>query len=152
MFNPINKNSKGDNNSISSLSFIWNVILKNGSQINQFNEDGTENRFQLVKDKFNDLRYFNLTNHKGKLFTVDLMNGSIGYNYLPLSYIESKENKKNIRLIFFRRHQVTLGISDLKENSHSIMYHLGYQYLDKNNCNRKIIIKIDKNGNWILEG
>ena len=144
----INQNLGGDNNPISSLSFHWSAIFKDGSKISQF-EEGIEHRFQEVRDRFSELAYFNLTNHKGKLFMVDLINGLIGYNYLALPYVESKEKKKNVRLIFFRRHKVELS-TDLKEKNHNIIYHLGFQYNDSEGKNRKIILRIDKEGNWIL--
>lgn len=147
-----NQNLGGDNNSILSLSFRWNAIFSDGSQIYQFNKDGTENRFKLVKDKFDDLVYFNLTNDKGITFTVDLKNGLIGYNYLALPYIENIEKKKNIRLIIFRRHRGKIGTQDLKEKEHIITYHLGYQYLDNNGYNRKVVLQINNNGEFIIEG
>ena len=134
------------------LEFTWNAILKDGSQIHQFNKDGIETRFKLVKDNFDNLAYFNLTNNKGKLFTIDLLNGSIGYNSSVLPYVESKENKKNIRLIFFSRHTVKIGMNDLKTKSHTIIYHLGYQWLNSNNENRKIILEINSEGNFIIKG
>ena len=149
MTNPMDINLGGDN-AISNLSFIWSAILKDGSKIDQFNEDGSENKFQLVKDKFNELGYFNLTNKEGKLFTVDLINGLIGYNYLALPYIEVKEKKENVRLIFFRRHRVTLN-QEGKEIEHILNYHLGFQYNDKNGYNQKIVLKIDEEGNFIIE-
>ena len=65
--NTIEFNNKGGNNPISSLSFHWKAIFSDGSMIEQFNIDNTENKFQLVKDRFNDLAYFNLSNKKGIL-------------------------------------------------------------------------------------
>ena len=137
---------------MNKLEFTWNAILKDGTHIHQFNKDGIETRFKLVKDNFDNLVYFNLTNHKGKLFTVDLVNGLIGYNYLPLSYIESKQGKKNIRLIFFRRNTIKIGMNDLKTKSHIITYHLGFQWLNSNNENRRIILEINSEGNFIIKG
>jgi len=148
MSNTIDIN-QGDCNPMPSLIFTWIAIFKDGSKLEQF-ENEIENRFQIVLDRMNELAFFNLTNKEGKLFTVNLINGLIGYNKLEFPYIESKEIKENIRLIFFRRHQVTIGASDLIEKNHTIHYHLGYQYLDKNLNNHKIILIIDENGNWIL--
>jgi len=147
--NSIIENNTGDSNPIPSLCFAWLAIFKDGSELEQF-ENGIENKFQLVLDRMNELAFFNLTNKEGKLFAVNLINGLIGYNKLEFPYIESKEIKENIRLIFFRRHQVTIGTSDLIEKNHTIHYHLGYQYLDKNLNNHKIILIIDESGNWIL--
>jgi len=149
MTNPMDINLGGDN-AISNLSFIWSAILKDGSKIDQFNEDGSENKFQLVKDKFNELVYFNLKNNAGKMFSINLINGLIGYNRLEFPYIEAKEKKNNIRLIFFRRHRIEIGTQDLKEKKHTIEYHLGFQYLDNLGNNQKIILQIDNEGNWVL--
>jgi hypothetical protein len=130
------------------LSFIWSAFFKDNSKIEQF-ENGIEHRFQDVKDKFNNLAYFNLTDEKGHMFTVDLINGRIGYNYLSFSYLE-KTDKQNVRLIFFRRHRVEIGTQDLKEKFHKITYHLGFQYNNKLGNNQKIIFQIDEQGNWVL--
>jgi len=135
---------------MNKLTFFWSVIFQDGSKIEQFNEDGSENKFQLVKDRFNELAYFNLKNNAGKMFSVNLIEGLIGYNRLEFPYIEAKEKKSNIRLIFFRRHRVEIGTQDLKEKKHEIIYFLGFQYLDKNENNQKIILQIDSEGNWIL--
>jgi hypothetical protein len=150
--NTIEFNNKRDNNPMSSLSFHWKAIFSDDSSTEQFNEDGTENKFQLVKDRFNDLVYFNLTNKKGILFTVDLLHGVIGYNDLILSYrdFSNLEKKENIRLIFFRRHRVEMT-ENLIEKYHTITYHLGYQYLDKLGNNRQIILQIENEGNFIIE-
>jgi len=148
MSNTIDIN-QGDCNPMPSLIFTWIAIFKDGSKLEQF-ENGIENKFQLVLDRMNELAFFNLTNKEGKLFTVNLINGLIGYNKLEFPYIDSKEIKENIRLIYFRRHRVTIGTSDLTEKDHSIEYHLGIQYLDKYLNNRKIILVIDNEGNWVL--
>jgi hypothetical protein len=144
-------NLNRDNNPMKSLVFIWIAIFKDNTKIEQFNEDNSENRFQLVKDRFKELTYFNLTDRKGHFFTIDLVNGRIGYNYLPLPYLEATtEKKENIRLIYFRRHKVEIGEQDLKEKVHIIEYHLGFQYNDKNGNNRQIVLQIDEQGNFIL--
>jgi len=151
MDNSMSINLEQGNNSMNpSLSFSWIAIFNDGTKINQYEENGIENKFQLVKDRFNELGYFNLTNKEGKLFTVDLINGLIGYNYLALPYIEVKEKKENVRLIFFRRHRVTLN-QEGKEIEHILNYHLGFQYNDKNGYNQKIVLKIDEEGNFIIE-
>ena len=140
---------KGDN-SMSNLSFSWIAIFKDGSKMEQF-ENGKENLFLQVKSRFDDLVYFSLTNSKGKLFTVDVIKGLIGYNDLLLAYRdEHLQDKENIRLIYFRRHRVEIGEVDLQEKSHTITYHLGYQYIDKLGKNRQIVLQIDSEGNWIL--
>jgi hypothetical protein len=146
MSNTIGQNL-GGNNSMKPLSFIWIALFKDNSKIEQFEND-IEHKFQEIKDKFNELAYFNLTDKKGHMFTVDLINGKIGYNYLPLPYLEKSE-KENCRLIFFRRHRVEIT-EKMMEKSHTIEYHLGFQYNDKLGNNRQITLQIDENGGWIL--
>jgi hypothetical protein len=147
MDNTMDIKLNSENNPMISLSFTWVAIFSDNTKIEQF-ENGIENKFQLVKDKFDKLAYFNLTDKKGHMFTIDLINGRIGYNYLLLPYLE-KTNKQNVRLIFFRRHRVEIGTQDLKEKFHKITYHLGFQYL-KDGKNQKIILQIDEQGNWVL--
>lgn len=149
MSNSIDINLEGTH-SRESLSFHWNAIFIDGTHIFQFDKNGTEHKFKEVQDKFNNLVYFNLTNNNGKMFSINLTNGLIGFNRLEFPYIDIKEKKENIRLIYFRRVRVEIGEKDLKEKSCTITYHLGYQYLDKSGNNRQIVLQIDKEGNWII--
>jgi hypothetical protein len=137
----------GGNNPMKPLSFFWIALFKDNTKIEQY-ENGIEHKFKEVQEKMQELVYFNLTDRKGHFFTVDLINGRIGYNYLPLPYLESTE-KENIRLIFFRRHKVEM--TELgKETEHTITYHLGFQYNTKDGNNRQIVLQIDSEGNFII--
>jgi hypothetical protein len=147
MSNSIDQNYKERNNSISSLSFHWLAIFKDGTYINQFQGE-EEHKFQEVIDKFKDLQVFILHHSKTHdKFIVDLEKGFICKDK-PIK-LNIEEKKKNIRLIFFRRHKVELTES-LKEQSHIIEYHLGFQYNDKDDHNRQIVLQIDDEGNWII--
>jgi uncharacterized FlaG/YvyC family protein len=53
-------------------------------------------------------------------------------------------------LIFFRRHRIEISEIDLKEKSHIIEYHLGFQY-NKDEKNRQIVLIIDNEGNFVIE-
>jgi hypothetical protein len=152
MDNTMNIKLGSENNHMDSLSFHWNAIFKDSIHIFQFDKDGTEHKFKEVQDKFNDLVYFNLTNNNGKMFSINLTNGLIGYNRLEFPYIETEAKKENIRLIFFRRHRVEIGTEDLKENKHEIIYFLGFQYNTEDNKNHKILLQIDSEGNFIVTG
>jgi len=152
MSNSIDINLGRENNSMNSLTFHWFAMFNDGTVINQFDQEGKEHRFQEVKDKFSDLIFFNLTNNKDKFFTVDLKQGVVGCNNHPQSLnTESKETKKNIRLIFFRRRRKEIGCQDLKIKSESIKYHLGFQYNYEDGKNRQTILKIDEEGNFTIE-
>ena len=148
MDNPISNNNIEVNNSIFNLSFLW---------IAEFEEDcifqienGIEHRFQEVKDRFNELKYFTLQHKEKEIsFTVDLVNGFIIYNnYKNPEIIEKKDN---IRLIYFRRKKITMTESG-DQQSYQIWYFLGFQYLDNLGNNRQTVLKIDKNGNFIVGG
>ena len=144
--NPINSG----NNSMNSLQFFWKARFVDNSEIYQFNKDGSENRFQLVKDKFSDLRYFYLIKKDlSQTFTVDLIHGLIFFNNHQKLIYEFTSDKKNIRLIYKRRNQVYISEKGnlLKKD---VWYLLGFQYLDKNNINHKIILQIDQMGNFII--
>jgi hypothetical protein len=151
MDNSISINLNNGNNSMDSLSFHWTAGFKDGSDLMQFNEDGTENRFKLVKDRIEELKDFYIYNKDlSKIFIVNLDKGYISFGKTQTIQPDLlKEEKKNIRLIFFRRHTVELTISNI-EKSHVIIYFLGFQYNDKNGYNRKIILIIDNQGNWYL--
>jgi len=147
MDNPISSNNIEVNNSISNLSFLWTAIFKDESYISQL-ENGIEHRFQEVKDRFNELKYFTLQHKEKEIsFTVDLVNGLIIYNnYKNTEIVEKKEN---IRLIYFRRNRITMTESG-DQQSHQIWYFLGFQYLDKLGNNQKIILRIDSNGSFLI--
>jgi len=133
------------NNTMLNLNFLWRARFKDGAIINQI-EDGKERLFKEVKERFNDLEYFYLLG-KTLGFTVDLKNGviQIGHN----QKLDDIEKKNKIRLIYFRRNRITLG-QQKEELKHEIWYFLGIQYLDENNINRKIILKIDNEGNVLI--
>ena len=138
----------GDNNSMKSLSFYWMAEFSNGV-IFQF-ENGIEHKFQEVLDRINELEYFHLYHKDGMSninFIVDLKKGLI--KTLDAEEPKEIEEKQNIRLIYFRRHRVTLTEAG-KEVSHTITYHLGLQWNDNLGSNQKTILKIDEQGNFII--
>jgi Flp pilus assembly secretin CpaC len=148
MDNSISINLNSGNNPMDSLTFYWLAEFKN-DVIFQF-EDGKEHKFQEVKDRINELEFFHLYHKDGMSninFIVDLKKGFI--KTLASSEPEQIEQKKNIRLIYFRRHKIDLNQS-VKEIKRDIKYHLGFQYNDKNGNNRQIVLIIDELGNWIL--
>ena len=152
MDNSISIKLGNKDNNMNLFQFHWNAIFKNGTHIFQFEKNGTEHRFAEIKDRFDDLVYFNLTNNAGKMFTVNLTNGLIGYNRLEFPYIESIDKEKtNVRLIYFRRNRIEVGLNNLKEQKRTVTYHLGVQWLDSQGNNRKIILQISEDGSFIIE-
>jgi len=139
MSNTIDIELKRENNSIDSLNYLWQAELNNGKIIAQL-DAGIEHKFQEVKDNFKDLIAFKLMSRKNlnDTYTVDLINGII---YHSNTKITESSSKTNIRLIFFRRHQVEMNENNI-EKSHKIVYFFGMQYLDDNNSNKQITLEI----------
>jgi hypothetical protein len=147
--NPIINNNSESNNTM-KLSFHWTAAFKDGPDVMQIDENGVENRFQLVKDRFSDLTEFYLYNEElSKIFIVDLVKGNIKFGHVHILEDDNVKIKQNIRLIFFRRNQVIFSLNG-KQMEHIIIYHLGFQYQDEEGKNKKTIIKIDSKGSWIL--
>ena len=152
MSNTILNNNLGiDDNSISPIRFFWSAKFLDGSVIRQIDKNNKEHLFKEVKDRFDDLGYFSLINKdKSKTFTVDLINGVIFYqNHQTIAEEFLKEKKNNVRLIFFRRHKVEINEKG-KEQSHTITYHLGVQWVTINNENRNLILQINGTGDFII--
>ncbi len=149
MDNPISENNIEVRNSIQNLTFLWTAVFKDYSYVSQL-ENGIERRFQEVKDRFDELKYFSIYNKStNQYFTIDLEKGLIYNNHISYSEQDFKEKKENIRLIYFRRNRITMTESGV-EQSHTIVYHLGYQYLDNLGNNQKIILRIDSEGNFVI--
>jgi hypothetical protein len=130
-------------------NFSWTALFNDGTKIDQFDNNGIENLFKLVQDKIDLLCSFSLSNSDGKVFIVDLKEGLIEYNNLIIvsrNLIEISD----IKLIFFKRHFVTIGTKTLKEENHNIEYHLGFSYLDKNQKEQIIKLIIDTEGNFVM--
>jgi hypothetical protein len=148
MDNPISNNIEV-NNSISNLSFLWTAVFKDYSYISQL-ENGIEHRFQEIKERFNELKYFSIYNKDtNQYFIIDLEKGLIYNNHISYNEQDLKEKKENIRLIYFRRNRITMSESG-QNQSHTVTYHLGYQYLDNLGNNQKIILRIDSEGNFAI--
>lgn len=132
-------------NSMNLLDFYWVACFKNDELIFQFT-DNKENRFQIVKDRFSELKYFCLYHKNSKLyFLVDLEQGNI--SFMDYSNRENAEKKYNIRLIYFRRHNIEIFNN---ESKHRIRYFLGYQYNDNNGINYRTILEINSDGSFII--
>ena len=149
MSNAIDLKIGEENNAMQTLSFYWRAEFENGDTIEQF-KDGIENRFKEVQDRFPDLKFFYLY-HKEKpiKFIVDLKKGLIFNDPSQEQVCDFNHDKHNIRLIYKRR--VRRYLSDkLQQMGCDIWYLLGIQYNDNNGYNRKFILQINGEGNFIL--
>jgi len=145
----INQNLGGEQFNV-NLAFTWKARFKTGEEISQF-DNGKENKFKLIQDRFSELSYFYLISKDlSQCFCIDLNRGLIFFgNHQVVSEDFLKEKKENIRLIYFRRHQIKMTLNNTTK-SHRIQYFLGFQYQDSKKNNHKSILQIDELGNWIL--
>lgn len=133
-----------------NLKLHWTAIFKDGSEISQIDGNGTEHLYKEVQDKIDQLDKFYLV-HVTKDFKalVDLTQGLIFINGKDADVSSAlKQEKFNIRLIFFRRH--TVQITNSIETGHNIIYFLGYQYNDKDGHNHQSLIQIDQDASLIV--
>ena len=138
-------------NTIDSLNFLWVARFKYGQELKQIDDNGTEVSFKEVLDRMKDLESFTLydKNNKENYFSVDLIKGNIQYKSNDYIAPQFLKEKKNIRLIYFRRRRLMLS-EDTAKQEQFIYYFLGLQYLDENNINRKVIFQIDNEGNFVV--
>jgi hypothetical protein len=136
------------NDSKPTLNLTWTAYFDDNEVVKQYNDDGSENKFKIVQDKFDKLVAFTLSHiHKPLQVQVDLRRGLIFINkanYISEELVNTK--KKNVRLIYFRRNQV---ITDMKGEiiAHYLYYFIGYQYNDVKGKNRQVVLNIDQEGN-----
>jgi len=137
-------------NTIDSLNFLWVARFKYGQELKQIDDNGTEVSFKEVLDRMKDLESFTLydKNNKENYFSVDLIKGNIQYKSNDYIAPQFLKEKKNIRLIYFRRRRFLINV-DVGVKGIFIIYFLGYQYLDENNINRKVIFQISNEGNFL---
>jgi len=136
-----------------SLKFLWVSQFNDGTQIRQIDNNGKEHLFKEVLNSQKDLIAFSLIHtDKSLKFTIDLKSGLIFVNTTKAiePEVELLENKKEVRLIYFRRVTKTFGIQNLKQVNESILYFLGYQYTSKCGKNKKVFLQIDSDGNFII--
>jgi len=113
------------------IQFPWLARFKDGSELPQFNTDGSENLFRRVLDRQNDLVTFRV----GPV-TVDLRDGSFlvhGTRLYGSSEVEKFEEwgideRLPKRIIYFRRVTRKFGAANLKEEGLPyIVYGVGWQ-------------------------
>ena len=130
----------------------WIAVFKDKSEISQIDEAGKEHLFKEVQEKMSDLSFFILKhNEKDNYYVVDINKGLIYINKIQDPEEEFIANKTNIRLIYFRRNRVHMD-NNFKELDRDIIHFLGYQYLDKEGKNHKVIIQISNEGNILIGG
>lgn len=129
--------------------YIWHAVLKDKTQIDQVDQNGNEHLFQEVRDNFNHLALFFITENNKVKITVDLVRGLIYLGAPQEAIQELTEEKQNIRLVYYRRNKVTLGVGNSIQEK-TVLQCVGLQYLDRSGSNRKILAQIDESGNILI--
>lgn len=128
---------------------MWHAVLKDKTQIDQVDQNGNEHLFQEVRDNFNHLALFFITENNKVKITVDLVRGLIYLGAPQEAIQELTEEKQNIRLVYYRRNKVTLGVGNSIQEK-TVLQCVGLQYLDRSGSNRKILAQIDESGNILI--
>ena len=133
------------------LKLHWKVQFNDGTELKQFNND-KENSFQSVLDRFNEVNLFTLYHTERPFYvSVDTQKGLIFVNSDCHEYHGDKYNKKNIRLIFFRRHKISIS-SKLDSKKEQLFYFIGYQYTTNSNKNKQVFLQISQDGKIVIGG
>jgi len=142
------------------IQFPWTARFKDGSELRQFNIDGSENLFKKVLER-RDLTEFEV----GPV-TVDLRDGSFLIHGVKLTGscgVEAFEEwgideRLPKRIIYFRRVKRDFDSATLQEKKDPyVVYAVGWQALippdekHPNGCNVKHIVFIHPNGELVVE-
>ena len=138
------------------LDLIWIAQFNDGSEICQYEQDGSENLFKDVLDRQETLVRFALVRRKDAYtYLVDLQKGCISLQPMGGTIIEPRADMLRkaeyaYRLIYFREVERTFN-SNLEEvEDAKYTYFLGFQYTDDNGSNQKRIMKIKSNGDLVV--
>lgn len=131
------------------LNFKWGAVFNDNTLIQQFDQSGTEHKFQEVLDAQDRLVSFFIKSDLHHCIGIDLINGIIYVNSASNPIQELYTPKQDIRLIYFRRHVVTMGASEKQDR---VTHCIGFQYRDVQGNNRKILAQIDEYGNVAFGG
>lgn len=138
------------------FDLIWIAKFNDGSELCQYEKDGTENLFQKVLDSQDDLAAFALVRRRDNLaYIVDLQEGCVSSIQLGQQILEPRadmlrKRKYRYRLIYFREIERSFNSTLQEVGETKVNYFLGFQYVDIDNKNHKRIIKINKEGNWVV--
>jgi len=138
------------------LDLFWLAKFKDGSQLMQYDKDGNEIAFKEVLDRQEQLKYFALVRRTDSLsYIVDLKLGTISQAKRGEAMFEPRQDMLRkeayeYRLIYFREVEREFGSSMQPIGEPKTVYFLGFQYKDKNGSNNKRMIKIHKDGQWVV--
>jgi len=140
-----------------TFDLIWSAHFADATVLNQYNDDGTENKFQEVLDRQDHLIGFALLNTRTlNHYTVDLKKGCVfsgignGQPFLQPREDMLRKESHPYRLIYFREVERTFGSTLQEIEPPKVLYFLGYQYTDAEEKNHKYIMKIHPDGRFVI--
>lgn len=128
------------------LSFLFTAVFEDGCFIRQTQDDvssvdSSKSQFFDVLQKQERLVSFHLISPE-KTISVNLLDGSFALDGFPFNAGDPRQHEagNEYRLIFFRRHTHTTGT----QSSHSVVYHIGYQWTDEKGTNHQQTLQVSK--------
>ena len=116
---------------MAKLKYLFQAEYKDGTLFDQNHHDTsvTDPQKSAYFDvKQDQLKSFHLIGN-GNKFTVNLEDGHFEVNGVPFAMHE--EPLSNFRLIFFREHTHIYNVSSSQEQTHTVVYLLGWQTTHK---------------------
>lgn len=132
------------------MKYLFKAIFEDGAEYNQTPEDIS--KFLPNKSAFTDvlnlekegkkLVCFRLWDEYGKIYEVNLLDGSFNINGIKVNPPEFGIEINNRRIIYFRRVVKNFNAANLEEISGSLIFFLGWQGNDQTGRNYKQTIEI----------
>jgi len=127
----------------SKLKYLFTAEYKDDTRYEQNSGDvsiSDSKRSCFFDIKQDELKKFSL-HGEGNVFSVDLEDGHFEVNEIPF-YLEEHIEGRKYRIVFWREHTHTLN-PVIKEETHKIVYLLGWQTNDENGRNIQRNLRID---------
>ena len=127
----------------SKLKYLFTAEYKDGTIYKQNPEDvsiSDKKRSCFFDVKQEELRKFSLCG-QGNIFSVNLEDGHFEINNVPF-FLEEHIEGREYRIIFWREHTHTLNPAT-REETHKIVYLLGWQTNGENGRNIQRILRIE---------
>jgi len=122
------------------LKFKWKATCSDGTSLDQFNEDGSENLFSAIdQTKLENFLLSDGTNN----FTVNLTDGYISIETIELPMYEVSYKGYKYKLIYYRT------VEQKSTGESTTVYNLGY-HTNVLGENKKFIITILDNGQYFI--
>lgn len=103
--------------------YTWTAVFIDGSELNQFNEDGSENLFKEIEESKEALVQFRLTGEDDSHYEANLLKGEIDCNGKLIKSFASITGE--VKLIYSRRNQVRVKIGQGTPLDSRVIHRIG---------------------------